>query len=146
MRSAVCTAELCADGLDGDERGVEGYERGATIIEFLAVAVLSVLALLTIAQVAMWTWARNVAVNAAHEGARTAAEAGRPLDDGVQRTRVLLHDGLGGAADGFAVEAAQGSAGVELAARGDAPSILPFLPRFTIVARAHALDEDSVAP
>jgi TadE-like protein len=121
-------------------------ERGATIIEFLGVAILTVFALLAVAQLAMWTWARNVAVNAAHEGARTAAEAGRPLGDGAQRTRVLLHDGLGGAGDRFTVEAGQGGDDVEVAARGDAPSILPFLPRFTIVATAHALDEDAVAP
>jgi hypothetical protein len=139
MRSAACTAER-RDLASG------GTERGATIVEFLGVAVLTVVALLTIAQVAMWTWARNVAVSAAHEGARTAAEAGRPLDDGVQRTRALLRDGLGGAGDRFQVDAAESGEDVEVAARGDAPAMLPFLPRFTITASAHAFDEDAVAP
>jgi hypothetical protein len=139
MRSAACAAEP-------GEPAFGGTERGATVVEFLGVAVLTVLALLTIAQVAMWTWARNVAVSAAHEGARTAAEAGRPLADGEQRTRVLLHDGLGGAGDRFQVDAAETGQDVEVAARGDAPSVLPFLPRFTIIASAHAFDEDAVAP
>ncbi|HZR13206.1 MAG TPA: TadE family protein [Acidimicrobiia bacterium] len=119
-------------------------ERGATIVEFLGVALLTVVALLGVAQIAMWTWARNVAVNAAHEGARTAAEPGRPLDDGAVRTRQLLHDGLGGAAAAFAVQAAQTGDEVEVDALGDAPSILPFLPSFTITATAHVLDEDAV--
>ena len=119
-------------------------ERGATIVEFLAVAVLTVVALLGVGQIALWTWARNVAVNAAHEGARTAAEPGRPLDDGVVRTRQLLHDGLGGGASAFVVQAGQAGDEVEVDARGDAPSILPFMPTFTITATAHVLDEDAV--
>jgi hypothetical protein len=135
MRSAVCAAE---------RPGGRG-QAGATIVEFLAVAVLTVLALLGVAQIAMWTWARNVAVNAAHEGARTAAEAGRPLDDGVARTRALLRDGLGRGADAFAVEAAGTGREVRVSARGEAPSLLPFMPRFTMTVRANAFDEDALA-
>ncbi len=134
MRSAAFAAE----------RAEAPSDSGATVVEFLAVAVLTVLALLGIAQIAMWTWARNVAVNAAHEGARAAAEAGRPLEDGVRRTRVLLHDGLGGHEAAFAVEAEEAGSEVHVAARGEAPSILPFMPRFTVTARASALDEDAV--
>lgn len=129
-----------------DRRGARrrGGERGATIVEFLAVAVLTVVALLGVGQIAVWTWARNVAVNAAHEGARTAAEPGRPLDDGVARTRALLHDGLGGGASAFAVQAGQAGDDVEVVARGEAPAIVPFLPRMTIGATARVVDEDAV--
>ncbi len=95
MRSAACTAERRE--LASDRR-----ERGATIVEFLGVA--------------------------------------------VQRTRALLRDGLGGAGDRFEVDAAVSGQDVEVAARGDAPVVLPFLPRFTITASAHAFDEDAVAP
>jgi Flp pilus assembly pilin Flp len=135
MRSAVCAVE----------RAGRRDESGATIVEFLAVAVLTVLALLGVVQIAMWTWARNVAVNAAHEGARTAAEAGRPLDDGIARTRTLLRDGLGGGASGFSVEAVESGQEVQVSASGDAPSILPFMPRFTVTAQANAFDEDLVS-
>ena len=55
------------------------------MIEFLAVTILTVVCLLALAQMAVWVWARDVAVSAVHEGARTAAETGRPLDDGVAR-------------------------------------------------------------
>jgi Flp pilus assembly pilin Flp len=134
MHSAGCAAE----------RAGRRDETGATIVEFLSVAVLTVLALLGVAQMAMWTWARNVAVNAAHEGARTAAELGRPLDDGVARARMLLHDGLGRGADGFAIEAAEVGREVHVSARGEAPTVLPFMPRFVVTARAHAFDEDAL--
>jgi hypothetical protein len=119
-------------------------EAGTALVEFLAVAILTVMCLLAVAQLAVWVWARNVAVSAVHEGARTAAESGRPLDDGVARTRVLLHDGLGGGGDRFAVGAVQDGDDVAVRARGPAPQIVPFLPRFDIDVQADAFDEDAV--
>jgi hypothetical protein len=92
----------------------------------------------------VWLWARNVAVSAVHEGARLAAESGRPLGDGSRRTRALLHDGLGGSATGFEVHAAQDGEAVAVRVRGAAPQVLPFLPRFDIDVQAHAQDEDAV--
>ncbi|MBV8950790.1 MAG: pilus assembly protein [Actinobacteria bacterium] len=135
MRSAACA---------GDGRRGHG-EAGATIVEFLSVAILTVVALLGVVQIAVWTWARNVAVNAAHEGARVAAEAGRPLDDGIATTRALLRDGLGGGGDAYTVEASEADQAVHVAARGEAPSILPFMPHFTVTVQASAFDEDRVA-
>ncbi len=114
------------------------------MVEFLAVAVLSVAALLGVGQMAVWVWARGVAVSAAHEGARTAAESGRSIDDGVLRTRTLLHDGLGGSADGFRVEGAEEGSVIAVVAAGRAPVIVPFLPEFTVEARATARDEDEL--
>jgi hypothetical protein len=114
------------------------------MIEFLAVTILTVVCLLALAQMAVWVWARDVAVSAVHEGARTAAETGRPLDDGVARTRSLLHDGLGSSGSGFAVDAAQEGDTVAVRARGSAPLIVPFLPRFDVDVQATAFDEDEV--
>src|ERR1043166_7954069 len=82
-------------------------ERGSTVVEFLGTVLMIAAAFLALVQLATWAWARNVALNAAHEGARLAAEAGRPLEDGATQTRVLLRDGLGGAGSRFAVSAAQ---------------------------------------
>lgn len=114
------------------------------MVEFLAVTLLTITCVLAVAQLAVWVWARSVAVSAAHEGARLAAESGRPLGDGLHRTRVLLRDGLGGAATGFEVHAAQEGDEVAVRARGSAPQVLPFLPRFDIDVQAHARDEDTV--
>ena len=114
------------------------------MVEFLAVTLLTLTCVLAVAQLAVWVWARNVAVSAVHEGARVAAESGRPLEDGSRRTRLLLRDGLGGTAGGFEVHAAQEGEAVAVRARGVAPQVLPFLPRFDIDVRAHAQDEDTV--
>jgi len=114
------------------------------MVEFLAVTILTVVCLLALAQMAAWVWARDVAVSAVHEGARTAAETGRPLDDGVAQTRSLLRDGLGSSGSGFQVDAAQEGDTVAVRARGSAPLIVPFLPRFDVDVQATAFDEDEV--
>ncbi|MBM3673756.1 MAG: pilus assembly protein [Actinobacteria bacterium] len=121
-------------------------EHGATIVEFLGVSVLTVACVLSVAQLAVWVWARDVAVTAAHEGARTAAESGRPLDDGIGRARALLRDGLGESAARFVVEAAQEGDVVAVRAHGRAPALVPFLPALAVEARATAADEDAGLP
>jgi hypothetical protein len=125
---------------------VERDERGTTVVEFLGVTLLVAMALLVLLQMALWVWCRNVTVNAADEGARTAAEIGRPLADGEARTRSVLHDGLGGAAARFAVQAAQEGDAVVVVASGVAPKVVPFLPSFTVRAEARAFDEDGAQP
>jgi hypothetical protein len=100
--------------------------------------------LLGLAQMAVWVWARNVAVSAAHEGARTAAERGRPLGDGTVKTRAVLRDGIGGGAGSFAIETRQEGDAVTVEARGRAPVLVPFLPEFSVDVRATAFDEDVV--
>lgn len=117
-------------------------ERGATVVEFLGVMLLIVAGLLVVIQMSVWIWARNITMNAADEGARTAAEIGRPLGDGEARTRSVLHDGLGGAAAGFTVAAGQDGDTVVVRASGVAPRIVPFLPAFSVSSEARAFDED----
>ncbi|MBK5288955.1 MAG: pilus assembly protein [Acidimicrobiia bacterium] len=119
-------------------------ERGTAIVEFLGVTLLIVAALMMLMQMALWIWARNVTVNAADEGARAAAEMGRPLADGAARTRSVLHDGLGGRAARFAIGAEQDGDAVVVRVSGVAPHIVPFLPEFVVSAEARALDEDTV--
>jgi hypothetical protein len=114
------------------------------MVEFLAVTILTVVCLLAVAQLALWVWARDVAVSAVHEGARTAAETGRPLEDGAARTRTVLGDGLGGQGRTFAVEVEEQDDTVAVRARGTAPVILPLLPHFDISVEATAFDEDAV--
>ena len=117
-------------------------ERGATVVEFLGVMLLIVAGLLVVIQMSVWIWARNITMNAADEGARTAAEIGRPLGDGEARTRSVLHDGLGGAAASFTIAAGQDGDTVVVRANGVAPRIVPFLPAFSVSSEARAFDED----
>lgn len=120
------------------------FERGATVVEFLGVMVLIVAGLLVVIQMSVWIWARNITMNAADEGARTAAEIGRPLGDGEARTRLVLHDGLGGAAGSFQIAVGQDGDTVVVRASGIAPRIVPFLPAFGVSSEARAFDEDEV--
>ena len=136
------SASSAADRAPAPTPAPDPAERGATMVELLAVGLLVVTALLTVAQLATWVWARNVAVNAAHEGARTAAEAGRAPREGADRTRELLRDGLGRGAASFHVRAAGDGQVVEVTASGRAPALVPFLPPLEVTARATAFDED----
>ena len=131
MRSINCAAEPRHD-----------LEVGTTVVEFLGVMVLIVAGLMVVIQMSVWIWARNITMNAADEGARTAAEAGRPLADGAARTRSVLHDGLGGAAGAFQIATGQDGDTVVVRASGVAPRIVPFLPAFVVSSEARAFDED----
>jgi hypothetical protein len=133
MRSTSCGGSGRASG-----------EHGATVVEFLAVTILTVVCLLGVAQMAVWVWARNVAVTAVHEGARTAAETGRPLGDGPRRAREVLEDGLGSSSGRFTVDVDEQDGTVAVRARGPAPVIVPFMPSFTVEVEADAFDEDRV--
>ena len=124
----------------------ERDERGTTLVEFLGVTLLLAAALMVLLQMALWVWARNVVDNAADEGARAAAELGRPLAAGETRTRAVLHDGLGSSANHFVVHAAQEGDAVVVVATGVAPTVVPFLGSFAVRAEARALDEDAARP
>ena len=136
MRSISCGGDGRADDLPS--------ARGATVVEFLGVMLLVAVALLVLIQFSFWVWTRNVVVNATDEGARAAAESGRTPADGEARTRAVLHDGLGGGAARFRVNASAVGDAVVIRSEGRAPRIVPFLPEFTVDAEARAFDEDRV--
>lgn len=121
-------------------------ECGATLVEFLGVTVLVALAVTVLLQMAIWLWTRNVVVNAVDEGARSAAESGRSIRTGEDRTRSVLRDGLGPTAARFGVIAEQAGSTVVVHARGVVPSFVPFLPALSVTAAGRALDEDAAAP
>ena len=119
-------------------------ERGATMVEFVGASIVIVLAMLTIAQVAVWIWSRNVAISAAHEGARNAAETGRPLSDGQTVAAQIVRDGVGSSSSSWRIVASQSGSEVAVVVQGESPQLIPILPSFPISARAIALDEDLV--
>jgi Flp pilus assembly protein TadG len=121
-------------------------ESGTVVVEFLAVSMLVALALTVLIQLAVWVWTRNVVANAVDEGARVAAESGRAVAEGEDRTRAVLRDGLGRSAGSFEVEGVQDGDVVVLHARGIAPPLVPFLPEFVVESEGRALDEDAPVP
>jgi len=73
-------------------------DRGASVVEFAMLAVLLVLLLFTVLQVALWFYARNVVASAAADAARYAASTAGTSDAGAQRARELIGTGLTAAA------------------------------------------------
>jgi hypothetical protein len=125
---------------------VNAGEHGSSLIEFLGSALLIVLGLLAVAQMAVWIWARGVTMNAAHEGARAAASLGASTESAVWQARGVLQDGLGATGRRFAVEARRGDGAVRVVVRGEAPRILALLPAFPVEGVATVVDESVVGP
>mgnify|MGYP003351143561 FL=1 len=121
-------------------------QRGSVIVEFLGAALLVVLAVLGIAQMAVWVWARGVTANAAHEGARAAATVGADDRLGVITSRAVLRDGLGRSGMRFTVTVGRTGGAVVAEVHGRAPRLVPFLPDFAVSGRASVLDEGEVRP
>jgi Flp pilus assembly protein TadG len=70
-------------------RGVrltDGGERGSAVVEFVLVSLLIVTLLLAVLQVAVYVHVRNVITASAQEGARYAANADVPSDEGAAQT------------------------------------------------------------
>jgi len=125
---------------------VRSDERGSSLVEFLGSALLIVLGLLALAQMAVWIWARGVTVNAAHEGARAAAGVGASTDTAVWQARGVLQDGLGVTGRRFVVDARRGDGVVHVVVRGEAPRLFGLLPAFPVEGAATVLDESTVLP
>jgi len=91
---------------------------GSAVVEFTLVALLLLMLLLGIAQVAVYLHVRNITVASAAEGARHAANADVDPADGAARTRDILARGVGAdTADRLDCESGieEGPQGVELA-------------------------------
>ncbi len=121
-------------------------ERGSSLVEFLGSALLIVLGLLALAQMAVWVWARGVTMNAAHEGARAAAGVGASEARAEWQARAVLQDGLGPTGRRFAVVSRRGDGVVHVVVRGEAPRLFGLLPAFPVEAAASVLDESTVLP
>jgi Flp pilus assembly protein TadG len=64
------------------------------VVEFVLVAVLVVMLVLALLQVAFALYVRNTLISAAGEGARFAAAANQTPEGGAQHTRVLITESL----------------------------------------------------
>ena len=84
---------------------VEPDEGGSSPVEFVLVGTLLTVLTLAVLQLALAVYVRNVVHDAAVEGAHHAALADTTLDEGVERTRTVITQAIGGAyADDIAME------------------------------------------
>lgn len=70
-------------------------ERGGAVPEFVLVTALLLILALGLVQVACYLYARNMAMDAASNGARVGALADATADDGARRAQALAADALG---------------------------------------------------
>lgn len=77
-------------------RGVRARadDSGAAVIEFVMMAVLLVMVLFAVLQVAVYCYARNIVAAAAADGARYASSLGVDQSAGAGRAKGLIADGL----------------------------------------------------
>ncbi|MGN6607937.1 MAG: TadE/TadG family type IV pilus assembly protein [Jatrophihabitans sp.] len=71
-----------------------GDDAGAAVVDFAMVAVLLVLLLMAVLQVAVYFYARTVVASATADAARYAAARGVSADAGAVRAQRLVSDGL----------------------------------------------------
>jgi Flp pilus assembly protein TadG len=69
-------------------------DRGAAVVEFVMMAVLLVMVLFAVLQVAVYCYARNIVAAAAADAARYASSLGVDPATGAGRASVLIADGL----------------------------------------------------
>jgi Flp pilus assembly protein TadG len=72
-----------------DDEGDDG-DRGSAVVEFVLVSLLIVTLLMAVLQVAVYVHVRNVVTASAQEGARYAANADVPSDQGAARTVAIV--------------------------------------------------------
>jgi hypothetical protein len=96
------------------------------LVEFALVLPLLVVLSLGLVQVVLYAHARDVLTSSVQEGARLAAEDGRPLDDGYARAQTLLSAGLGTSLDTLELAASVDDDVVRLRADAWLRPILPL--------------------
>jgi hypothetical protein len=111
-----------APGVD-EHRWWSSRQRAQGLVEAAYAAVLLVVVLGLVFDVALWGHAQNVATAAVQDGARMAAAQDGDLDRGRARARDLLAAGLGSSARLVAVTAGEDSQSVTFSARGEWPVI-----------------------
>jgi len=122
-------------------------ERGSAVVDFVLVLVILVPLFLGILQVALVLHVRNTLTSAASEGARYAATVDRPLEAGVQRTRIQIASAVAGR---FAQDVSartvvlDGVPVVRVSVVADVPPLGLWGPAVRLVAAGHAIEE--VAP
>ncbi len=108
----------------------------------MAATFLVAIALLGFLQLALFAYARGVAAASAHEAARVAAEVGRSRQEGLVAGISLLRSGLGPWAGRLEVRVEEGGGEVVGEVSGTLPSVVPFVPNYTLQVEARVAKEE----
>ncbi len=117
-------------------------DEGNALVEFVLVSALVIALAMGVIQLALTLHVRNMMVSAASEGARLAASNDRGPQDGVDRTRWLLHESIGGIETSVTAEDARidGAPAVEVTVSAPVP-LLGLWGAGTMTVSARAFEE-----
>ena len=119
-----------------------GDERGSSPVEFVLVGTLLTVLTLAVLQLALAVYVRNVVHDAAVEGAYHAALADTTLEEGAERTRIVITQAIGAA---YAKDIAVGES-ESLGHETVDVRIRTSLPVVGLIGIPHALEVEAHAP
>ncbi len=118
------------------------HDRGSATVEIAVLGPALLLLVFTVVQVALWAYARNLALAAAQEGASAATSYGGQLRDGTIRAQRFLARSAGDSLSQTAVTVSRvGPDRVRVEVRGRALSVLPGVAGLTVTQSAESTVE-----
>jgi hypothetical protein len=120
-------------------------EDGNAVVEFTLVGTIVVLLVLSVAQVAVYLWQRNVLMGSLSEGARVGAAQGRTPAEGQQRAAALIREAGGRGLAGLQITGSEQGDLVVIQAQGELrPVMLPLFPTVPVQMTASMHKEESL--
>jgi hypothetical protein len=121
-------------------------EDGNAVVEFLLVGLLIMLPLaLSVGQVAVYLYQRNVLMGSLSEGARVGAAQGRTPAEGQQRAATLIREAGGSGVAGLQITSSEQGDLVVIQAQGELrPVIFPLFPSVPVQMTASMHKEESL--
>jgi Flp pilus assembly protein TadG len=120
-------------------------EDGNAVVEFALVGMIVLLLTLSVAQVAVYLWQRNVLMGSLSEGARVGAAQGRTPAEGQQRAATLIREAGGRGVAGLQITSSEQGDLVVVQAQGELrPVLLPLFPTVPVQMTASMHKEESL--
>jgi Flp pilus assembly protein TadG len=122
------------------------YDRGSVTAETMIVLPLLMLTILACMQVCLLFFARSVALAAAQEGVRAARADGAPRTAGASVAQRYANKTAGGFLTSISTSMTNDTTTVRVTVRGDALSLVPFLPSIQVAEEAAGAIERFTIP
>lgn len=121
-------------------------ERGSATLEIAVLAPVLLLAVFTIIQVGLWSYARSLALGAAQEGVAAGRAYRSPAQAGKARAEQFLASAAGDSLLSIRVSTVASATEVSVEVTGRAQSVLPGVPGLPVRQRAQGPIERYTSP